>query len=625
VDARSRDRQNGARLWVVATPSGGARETVDFPKAATALAVIFSAAGFLSCRSASPEIKPASPGDAAPAAAPAPEAPRDVDASTAVGTGPDSSPGDTDEDAADGLAEDEPESGPDQLQKEAVELCQSAKERLDQGADDEALADLDRAYELMLQLPGNGDDRYLQAKEDIRILVAELLVRRYHAGRTTSAPPTPSWDLAMPIVDNEHVQREIQSFTSDERDQFLEAYRRAGRYRPMILAKLEAAGLPSQLSWLPLVESWFKVRAYSRASAVGMWQFISSTGLRYGLGRDAWVDERFDPDKATDAAIAYLIELHGLFGDWPKALAAYNCGEARVQRLQRRSADEYLDFWDLYELLPRETRRYVPRLFAALQIIENPKRYGMELPPPDPPREHLATVTVERPVKLETLDTLLGLDPGTLADLNPELRYKGTPRRAYELKVPAGREQTLLASIDSVPEWTPPQTHYLTHRVGRGETLSVIASRYGASVSSIMRVNRLRSANRIWPGQRLRIPVRGSGGVVRASRNAVDGVHTVRRGESLGSIASAYGTTVSRLKEDNGLSSDVIYPGQRLRVESAADPPSHSADKTYTVRRGDTLAKIASRNGVTLSALLHANGLSLRSTIYPGQQLAIPD
>ena len=148
-----------------------------------------------------------------------------------------------------------------------------------------------------------------------------------------------------------------------------------------------------------MVESWFKVRAYSRASAVGMWQFISSTGQRYGLSRDSWVDERFNPEKSTDAAIGYLTDLHGLFGDWPKALAGYNCGEARVQRLQRRSATEYLDFWDLYELLPRETRRYVPRLFAALQIIENPGKYGMTLPDPDDPPGELARVRIQRAVK----------------------------------------------------------------------------------------------------------------------------------------------------------------------------------------------------------------------------------
>ena len=130
-----------------------------------------------------------------------------------------------------------------------------------------------------------------------------------------------------------------------------------------------------------MVESWFKVRALSRASALGMWQFISSTGLRYGLKRDAWVDERLDPEKSTDAAIGYLTDLHALFGDWPKALAAYNCGESRVLRLSRRSS-EYVDFWDLYGGLPRETRRYVPRLFAALQIIENPQKYGVTLPDP---------------------------------------------------------------------------------------------------------------------------------------------------------------------------------------------------------------------------------------------------
>jgi membrane-bound lytic murein transglycosylase D len=523
------------------------------------------------------------------------------------------------------LAEEGPETGPEGLQKQAVELCQSAAQLLEEGEVDEAVAAIDRAYELMLQLPTDGDDSYLQAREDIRRLAADLISRAYRTGRTAAARASTSWDLAMPIVDNEHVHREIQSFTTEERDHFIEAYRRSGRYRPMILARLEEAGLPSQLSWLPLVESWFKVRAYSRASAVGLWQFISSTGLRYGLGRDAWVDERFDPEKSTGAAISYLSDLHGLFGDWPKALAAYNCGEARVQRLQRRSTDEYLDFWDLYELLPRETRRYVPRLFAALQIIENPERYGMALPEPDGTRPDVASVTVERPVQLEALDSLLGLSAGTLAELNPELRYKGTPRRAYALKVPAGQASALRAGIEAVPEWKPPQTQYMTHRVQRGESLSIIAARYGSSVSAIMRVNGLRSANRIWPGQRLRIPVRGSASVQRASRTAVNGVHTVRRGESLGSIASAYGTTVSRLKADNGLTSDVIHPGQAIRVGSTSEGVTTAGSIRYTVRRGDTLAKIATRHGVSLSALLSANGLGRRSTIYPGQELLIPN
>jgi membrane-bound lytic murein transglycosylase D len=521
---------------------------------------------FAGCRSAAPDLAPAAP--PAPVAAAAEpkaveEAPPELaeaeeETETPEGAGDLADEGPAPEDAS---AED-----PQGVQKEAVELCQSAEDLLDQGAIDEAIGAVDRAYELMLSLPANGDDAYLQAKEDIRLLVADLITRIYHESRPAARASSSSWDLAMPVATNDHVQREIQSLTTVEREQFLAGYRRSGQYRPMILGKLEAAGLPSQLSWLPLVESWFKVRALSRASALGMWQFISSTGLRYGLGRDGWVDERLDPEKATDAAIAYLSELHGFFGDWAKALAAYNCGEARVMRLQRRS-DEYLDFWDLYEQLPGETRRYVPRLFAALLILEDPERYGLTLPEPDPPLGTTARIQLAKAVKLESVDDVLGLEKGTLADLNPELRHKATPSRAYDLRVPAGSEERVLASVDAMPEWKPPTPLYVTHRVRSGETLSVIASRYGTSVSAIMRSNHLRSANRIWPGQRLRIPVRGTGGARRTSYVPdAGGMHTVRNGESLSTIARRYGTTVSRLKAENGLRSSLIRPGQRLHI-----------------------------------------------------------
>jgi membrane-bound lytic murein transglycosylase D len=588
------------------------------------------AVGLAGCRSATPDLPPqasaappepaASVASTAPAPAPASELlPRVADADDSTGSEP--------VEEID-LVEEEPAAGPDELQKWALDLCQSAEQLIDEGDTEGALSALDRAYELMLQLP-DSDDSYLQAKEDIRLLVADLLTSHYRAGRVAAARPTASWDLELPMVDNQYVRREIESFTGKERDQFIEGYRRSGRYRPMILTKLEQAGLPSQLSWLPMVESWFKVRAYSRASAVGMWQFISSTGLRYGLTRDNWVDERFHPEKATDAAIGYLSDLHGMFGDWPKALAAYNCGEARVARLQRRSQTEYLDFWDLYELLPRETRRYVPRLFAAIAIIEDPEKYGMTLPTPDEPDTDVVTVTVGRAVQLEKLDSVLELPPGTLADLNPELRYKGTPKRSYELLIPGESEEKLVAAIDSIPEWKPPQTQYLVHRVSRGQTLSVIARRYGTSVSAIMRTNNLRSANRIREGQQLRIPVAGSASVRQVSRTAVDGVHTVRRGDTLGAIARAYGTTVSRLKSDNGLSSNIIHPGQELRVgeassESSGPVNASQGGSTYRVKRGDTLGKIADRAGVGLTALMRANGLGRRSTIYPGQELVIP-
>jgi membrane-bound lytic murein transglycosylase D len=276
----------------------------------------------------------------------------------------------------------------------------------------------------------------------------------------------------------------------------------------MILAKLEAAGLPSQLAWLPLVESAFKARALSRASALGLWQFIASTGQRYGLARDAWVDERLDPEKSTDAAVSYLADLHALFGDWPKALAAYNCGEARVMRAQREHADQYQDFWDLYLLLPFETSRYVPRLIAALLIIEDPAKYGLRLPEPLRPATALTVARTERAVELDRLDDALGLERGSLRELNPELRSGATPPRPHDLLVPAGTEAAVPAAAASLPEWTRPVPLYSVHRVRSGETLGMIARRYHTTVGALQRANHLRSARYLRVGQLLRIPTR---------------------------------------------------------------------------------------------------------------------
>jgi membrane-bound lytic murein transglycosylase D len=470
------------------------------------LALTLAVAASAGCRSAGPEVAPGPPATspaASPSAAPQTQAAPSVPTEAPLPS-PVPSPSEV-SDAEPGFEEANGE--PRSLQREALALCESAEASLDEGRTDYALAAIDKAYGLLLALPDEGED--LQAKEEIRLLISSLLHRAYRPARAASASSR-KWDLALPLVDNDHVRREVQSFMGPEREEFLAAYRRSGRYRPMILARLEAAGLPSQLAWLPMVESWFKVRALSRASALGLWQFISSTGLRFGLSRDAWVDERLDPEKSTDAAVAYLTELHDLFGDWPKALAGYNCGEGRVLRLQRRASGDYLDFWDLYELLPRETRRYVPRLFAAIQILESPERHGFRLPEPDPVAAPVASVVVERPVELEKLDAALGLGAGSLAELNPELRYRATPERAYELRVPAGMEAAAGTHLASLPTWKRPSPHYVTHRVRSGETLSGIARRYGTSVSTIMRANGLRSANRIMPGQRLRIPARGA-------------------------------------------------------------------------------------------------------------------
>ena len=454
-------------------------------------------------------------------------------------------------------------------------------------------------------------------KNDLRLLIAQRIQEIYASQFITVGDN----NKIIPLVENKYVMSEIKLFQTKERQYFEESYRRSGRYRKMIADELKKAGLPEQLSWMPLIESGFKVRALSKARALGLWQFISSTGYRFGLKRDRWVDERMDPLKSTQAAIKYLAELHSLFGDWTTVLAAYNCGEFRVQNVIRNQRINYLDnFWDLYTMLPRETARFVPRFIASLLIISNPEKYGFNLPEPDSPIAY-ETVTVSRPVKLSSLSQKLGLSTNTLASINPELRHDATPDYEYKLKVPAGLGEKTLVAVNSLSRWIPPEATYVIHYVRRGETLSGIAKRYRTSVSSIARLNKLRRLNLIRPGQRLKIPTSGKRYIPippaqRLKPGAIS-TYTVRRGDSLYLIASAFNTTVQRIKEDNNLKSNVLRIGQKLVIRSGK--PEGAI--VYTVKAGDSPYLIARKFGMNLQTFLSLNGLSSRSRIYPGQEL----
>lgn len=559
----------------------------------------------------------------APEAEPAPPAAEELAEAT-----PDEEPGavelEPDEDAAD-LEPVEPVADAETLLHESLDAYESATAFWEQGALEDAIAALDHAYERMAEVPSNGDAMIAQEKENLRQLISRRVVEIYASRQTTVGDP----DLSIPLVVNDDVEREIASFQGREREFFLEAYRRSGIYRPMIVEQLREAGLPEQLSWLPLVESGFKDRALSRARALGLWQFIASTGYRYGLDRSDWVDERMDPEKSTQAAIAYLSALHNLFGDWMTALAAYNCGEHSVlKQIQRQQVSYFDQFWDLYSRLPRETRRYVPRFLAVLAILDDPAKYGFELPETYAAAE-FETVEIARAAKLESLDAALGLERGSLAKLNPELRRNATPGLPYQLKVPLGAGPTVLASLESLPKWEPPRVTTSVHRVRRGDTLSGIAARYGTSVSELMSLNNLRSAHRISPGQQLRVP--GHGGGVAVDRTPIPPgqsvEHRVRPGDSLWLLASRYGTTVEQIRVDNRLRGNMLHPGQVLTIRSRADGGATTVPSggAYVVRSGDTLGSIAQNHGVSLSRLLNANRLSERSTIYPGQELRIPD
>ena len=396
---------------------------------------------------------------------------------------------------------------PQQLLDEALESYQAAQEFWEKREVEKAIEALDQAYSLILQADPVEDQELLQQKEDIRLLICKQMLAIYRAQLT----PPGQRQKAIPLVVNGYVEREIKSFKGPERNFFIQAYRTSGRYRPEIIRSLEKAGLPAELSWLPLIESGYKADALSPSRALGLWQFIPSTGYKFGLKRDQWVDERMDALKSTRAAIAYLQELHEIFGDWLTVLAAYNCGEARVLKVIRSQPRNYLDnFWDLFEKLPRETARYVPRFIATLLIVNDPQKYGFNFEAPDSSPAY-ETVTVKKQVLLADIAKNLNVSAEALENLNSELRLKMTPAGPYELRVPEGTGNLLLSRMDRVPECKikeskTPSTGYVNHRVRRGDTLSSLASRYHTTVRAIVELNQLKKKDSLRIGQVLKIP-----------------------------------------------------------------------------------------------------------------------
>ncbi|MEJ2723313.1 MAG: LysM peptidoglycan-binding domain-containing protein [Deltaproteobacteria bacterium] len=522
-----------------------------------------------------------------------------------------------------------PEMTNQELLDSALEYCQASNDFWERGDLENALDALDKAYSLILKIKTDNDAEVLQQKEDLRFTISKRIIETY-ASRFTAANGS---HKAIPLVMNRHVERALDIYKGRERAFFLESYRRSGRYRPSIVKALHEAGLPEELSWLPLIESGFKVRAMSRARALGLWQFIASTGYKFGLKRDHWIDERMDPEKSTQAAIGYLKELHQIFGDWTTVLAAYNCGERRVLNRIKSQRINYLDnFWDLYEMLPRETAFYVPRFLAVLHILSDPEAHGFILPPVDPAIETEA-VTINKQVHLKTIAKRLDIDYGLLKDINAELRHDCTPKDPHALKVPAGKGGMLLAKLDDIPVWQPPVPAYVVHRVRPGESLSVIAARYKTSVRSIMAMNSLRRSHYLRVGWKLRIPtskLRASQ-LNRLERPPVQTAslkddlvtYVVEEGDSLWIVAERFGTTIRVIQSLNHLSSSELRVGQVLKVPRASSTSDSTETDVYRVRKGDSPYLIARRHRMNLAEFLELNHLTPRSTIFPGQTLLV--
>ena len=507
---------------------------------------------------------------------------------------------------------------------EALDLCRVSQDFWQNGELENALQALDQAYALILRADTSDHTKLIQQKEDLRFMVSKRILEIY-ASRNIVVNGSYN---EIPRVMNKHVQAEIDHFTKgNEREFFIESLRRSGRYREHIVAELKEAGLPEELSWLPLIESGFKVKALSRSRALGLWQFIPSTGYKFGLKRDKLIDERMDPMKSTQAAIDYLKELHAIFGDWTTVLAAYNCGEGRVLNVIRRQNVNYLDnFWDLYERLPRETARYVPRFLATLHILDRPTMYGLDLSAVDMPLQ-FETVTISKQVSLKDVAKTIGVTQKELSELNPELRYKISPQERYPLKVPPYKSEVLMAKIDQIPVSKPPTRAYVYHRVRPGESLSLIAKRYRTSVSRIMRANNLRRSNYIVAGKLLKIPQRGyryRPPKISMPKYGSSVVHVVKKGDSLWTIAKKYGTTTKKIQELNHLSKTALYKGQILTIfEGQKTPPKVEGLNTYQVKSGDSPFLIAKRHNMDLKRFLYLNQLWPSDTIYPGQTVYI--
>ena len=511
---------------------------------------------------------------------------------------------------------------------EALDFCDVAQSYWQNGELDKALETLDNAYSLILSVDTVQEEKLIQQKEDLRFLISKRILEIY-ASRNIVV--NGNFD-EIPMESNDYISAEINRFaTGPEMNFFRQSLERAGQYRPYIVEALKQAGLPEELSWLPLIESGFKTKALSRARALGLWQFIPSTGYKFGLKRTRYVDERMDFIKATDAAIAYLKELHNIFGDWATVLAAYNCGEGRVLQVIRSQNINYLDnFWDLYQRLPLETARYVPRFFATLHIVKNPEQYGMEDVVPKPGLS-FETITIDRQLQLKDVASATDIDLDTLKLLNPELRYQIIPPDGFQLRVPTDASTDgFQEKLASIPTTKIPEPAYAWHRVKSGDTLSTIARKYGSSVSKIMRANNLRSSHIIRVGMRLKVPKRGytvADSPSEPSKLSLppSGTHWVRKGDSLWKIAKRYGVTVEQIKSINGLSSSDLHIGQKLQISKgvAATPPNSAKVKTYLVKQGDSPYTIAQQHNMALDRFLLINQLTDRSRIYPGQELSI--
>ncbi|MDE2089164.1 MAG: LysM peptidoglycan-binding domain-containing protein [Gammaproteobacteria bacterium] len=425
---------------------------------------------------------------------------------------------------------------------------------------------------------------------------------------------------------------------ADRPDYVQRMFTRAQPFLYYILKQVRQRGMPTEIALLPAVESAFRPLAYSRSRAAGMWQFIPSTGIRFGLKQNWWYDGRRDVAASTRAALDYLQKLHDEFnGDWLLALAAYNSGEATVAAAieRNRRRDRPTDFWNLD--LPAETRDYVPRLLAVSQLVADPQKYGLSLPP-IPDRPYLAHVDVGSQIDLAVAARMAGVPVQEIYRLNPGFnRWATDPNGPFTLLLPMDRAAAFREKLADLP--ADQRMRWERYRIARGETLDQIAQRHRITVALLRQINHLRG-NLIRAGHHLLIPMSGAVKVAandvppayRADpplRHAVTGriVRTVRPGDTLWNIARNYGVSVAALARWNAMGSrSELKPGQRLVILARApglNAVGHERKVIHTVRAGDTLWNIARHYRVSVGALARWNSIQPQAALKPGRKLVV--
>ncbi len=447
----------------------------------------------------------------------------------------------------------------------------------------------------------------------------------------------------VPIIMNERVKNCILYYQTVARDAFAKHLSRSTKFLPLFKKIFSEHGIPEDMAYLASVESGYSPNAYSWARAMGLWQFIASTGKLYGLDRSWWLDERKDPVKATHAAARFLKDLYDEFGSWELAMAAYNGGPGRVRKTIKHQ--KTTDFWKMD--LRKQTEDYVPFFMAATIISKSPEKFGFTDIDYEPKWEY-DEVEIDKCLDLKVVAKELGCSLKDLKELNPELLRNFTPpnEKNYTLRVPRDTREKFLAAYDDMP--SSQETSFVRHTIRRGEVVSTIARHYGVSQDAILQANNLSRRSKIYAGKTLIVPVPndsyyGDRKEPKREYQAAGSYYYVRSGDTVWDIARAFSTSTDKIRRLNNLDRRArIHVGQKLLIfesgsgavasanttqlsSSSSDADSDGKESTtYKVKPGDTLWDLARMHGTTVSSIRQANGMGRRSRIYANQKLVIP-